>query len=185
MLSWIFSRLYFFLPVYIANISPPLANRFGLLKFLKKPVDGKKKINNIRILGSHKTWRGVFVEIVNGIIIIYLQRWLYQFSFFEAHSLLNYQRENILLLGFLLSVGAVAGDLMSAFFKRRLKLKPGAKFMPFDQINYIIGAFILLSLFSDINLKIFSWIIILFLTFFLHIVTNLAGYYLGLHTAKW
>ena len=166
-------------------MAPPLAKKVGILKFLDKPVDGNKKINNIPIFGSHKTWRGVFVEIVNGIIVIYLQRWLYQFSFFEKSSLLNYQRENILLLGFLLSSGAVVGDLVSAFFKRKLKLKPGAKFMPFDQINYVLGVFIFLNLFSEINLRIFSWLVLLFLTFFLHIGINLIGYYLGLHQAKW
>jgi len=185
MLNWIFSRLYFFLPAYIANMAPPLAKKAGILKFLDKPVDNNKKINNIPILGSHKTWRGILVEIVNGIIVIYFQRWLYRFSFFEAWSLLNYQRENILLLGFLLSTGAVVGDLVSAFFKRRLKLKPGARFMPFDQINYVIGAFVFLCLFSEINLRIFSWLVLLFLTFFLHIGINLIGYYLGLHHAKW
>lgn len=57
--------------------------------------------------------------------------------------------------------------------------------MPFDQINYVIGAFIFLSLFSKINLRIFSWLALLFLTFFLHIGINLIGYYLGLHHAKW
>lgn len=166
-------------------MTPPLAKKLGVLKFLDKPVDGNKKINNIPILGSHKTWRGVVLEIVNGIIIIYFQRWLYQFSFFEKSSLLNYQKENILLLGFLLSAGAVFGDLISASLKRRLKLEPGAIFMPLDQTNYVFGAFIFLSLFSDINLRIFSWLILLFLTFFLHIIINLTGYYLGLHHAKW
>ena len=83
MLSWIFSRLYFLLPAYIANMAPPLAKKAGILKFLDKPIDNNKKINNIPILGSHKTWRGVFMEIINGIIVIYLQRYLYQFSFFE------------------------------------------------------------------------------------------------------
>ena len=185
MLSWIFSRLYFLLPAYIANMTPPLAKKVGILKFLDKPVDNNKKINDIPIFGSHKTWRGVFVEIINGIMVIYLQRYLYQFSFFEKASLLNYQRENILLLGFLISIGAIIGDLASAFLKRRLKLKPGARFMPLDQVNYVIGAFIFLSLFSEINLKIFSWLVLLFLTFFLHIIINLAGYYLGLHQAKW
>ena len=86
MLSWIFSRLYFFLPAYIANMTPPLAKKAGFLKFLDKPVDGNKEINNIPIFGSHKTWRGVFVEIVNGILVIYVQRWLYQFSFFVSLS---------------------------------------------------------------------------------------------------
>ena len=166
-------------------MAPPLVKKAGILKFLDKPVDGNRKINNVPIFGSHKTWRGVLVEIINGIMVIYFQRWLYQFSFFQEASLFNYQRENIFLLGFLISGGAVIGDLVSAFFKRRLKLKPGARFMPFDQVNYVIGAFIFLSLFSEINLKIFSWLVLLFLTFFLHIIINLAGYYLGLHHAKW
>jgi len=185
MLTWALSRIYFFFPAYIANMTPPLAKKAGILNFLDKPVDGNKEFRSAPILGSHKTWRGVLLEIVNGIILIYLQRWLYQFSYFQKYSLFNYQKENILLLGFLISSGAVLGDLISAFFKRRLRLKPGARFMPWDQINYVIGAFVMLSLFSNINLNLYSWLALAFITFFLHIGINLAGYYLGLHRAKW
>ncbi len=185
MLDFIFSRLYFFAPAYIANMTPPLAKKLSVFNFLDKPVDFNKKWKGLPILGSHKTWRGVVLGIINGIIAIYFQKWLYQFSFFQQISLLNYQTANILMLGFLISLGTVLGDLISAFFKRRLNLEPGARFMPFDQINYVVGVFVFLNLFSEINLDLFSWLILAFLTFFLHVITNLSGYYLGFHSAKW
>ncbi len=185
MFNFIISRLYFFLPAYITNMTPPLAAKFKILESLNKPVDNNKKINGLPVLGSHKTWRGVILGIINGIITVFIQRCLYQFPFFEEISLFNYQYENVLLFGFLISGGAVLGDLVSASVKRRLDLKPGARFMPWDQINYVIGASIILSLFSEINLKLTSWLVLIFLTFFLHIITNLTGYYLGLNNAKW
>ena len=185
MLYWILSILYFFLPAYIANMTPPLAKKLHILEFLNKPIDNNKKLNNLPILGSHKTWRGAILEIVNGLIVVYIQLWLYQFPLFERLSLLNYQTSNIFLLGFLLASGAVLGDLLSAFLKRRLRLKPGARFMPLDQTNYVIGAYLLLFPFPNLTIRLFSWIILFFLTFFLHIGINLIGYYLGLHHAKW
>ncbi len=185
MLKFIVSRIYFFLPAYIANMSPPLAAKFKIFEFLNKPIDNDKKFKDLPILGSHKTWRGVLVEIINGTLTAYLQAYLYNFSFFKNISLFNYQEKNILFFGLLISSGAILGDLFSASIKRRLNLKPGSKFIPWDQINYVIGNAFLLSFFPEFNLKLFSWLILAFLTFFIHIVFNRIGYYLGLHNAKW
>ena len=96
-----------------------------------------------------------------------------------------YEKINVLLLGFLLSSGAVFGDLFFAFLKRRLNLKPGAKFLPFDQINYIIGAYIFFSLTLFFEIDNLVWIVLLISTFFLHIIVNRLGYHLKLHKAKW
>jgi len=64
-----------------------------------------------------------------------------------------------------------------------LRLKPGAPFLPFDQTNYVIGAYLFLTPFFKIDILI--WIILFILTFFLHIIVNRLGYYLKLHGAKW
>jgi len=166
-------------------MTPPLAKRFRVFDFLDKPIDSNKTFNNKPILGAHKTWRGLVAGMIVGILVVYLQKWFYQFSWIKEISLFNYEKINVLLLGFLLSSGAVFGDLFFAFLKRRLNLKPGAKFLPFDQINYVIGVYIFFSLTSFFKIDNLVWIVLLISTFFLHIIVNRLGYYLGLHRAKW
>jgi len=192
--QFILSCLYFFLPAYFTNMTPPLANRFNIFNFLDKPIDFGKKFLAEPLLGSHKTWRGVILGIIVGILIIWLQTWLYQFPSLKGISFINYSQINILFFGFLISGGAIFGDLFFAFLKRRLKLKPGTKFLPFDQINYVIGSALFLTPFFKINILVCPppiygwwgvWITLIFLTFFLHIIFNRIGYYLKFHQAKW
>jgi len=166
-------------------MTPPLANKANVLNFLNKPIDSNKKFNDEPILGSHKTWRGAISGMIIGILIIYIQKFLYQFIWIQEISFFNYKEINILLLGSLLCGGAVFGDLLFAFVKRRLKLKPGTEFLPFDQTNYVIGTYIFFSLTSFLKIDNLVWIILLILTFFLHIIVNRIGYYLRLHQAKW
>lgn len=180
---FLLSCFYFFLPAYFTNMTPPLIKKTGLFNFLDKPVDFNKKFLGQPFLGSHKTWRGVVLGILSGFLIALLQGWLYQFPAIKKISLICYSEINIFLFAFLISAGAVFGDLFFAFIKRRLKLRPGAKFLPFDQTNYVIGAFLFLTPFFKIDMLV--WLVIFILTFFLHIIFNRLGYLLGLHQAKW
>jgi len=166
-------------------MTPPLAKRFRIFDFLDKPIDSNKTFNNKRILGAHKTWQGLVTGVIVGISISYAQAWLYQCPSIRQISLINYQNINVLFFGFLMSFSAVLGDLFFAFIKRRLNLEPGARFIPFDQINYVIGAYVIFSLTGAFKIDKLVWIIILISTFFLHIMVNRIGYQLGLHKAKW
>jgi len=181
--QFILSCFYFFLPAYFTNMTPPLSKKVGILKFLERPVDFGKNFFSQPILGSHKTWRGIILGIIVGILVVKFQVWLYRFPLIKEISFFDYYKINFLFFGFLISGGAVFGDLLFAFIKRRLRLKPGAPFLPFDQTNYVIGAALFLTLFLKID--IFVWITIFILTFFLHIVFNRIGYFLKLHQAKW
>lgn len=181
--QFVLSCLYFFLPAYFTNMTPPLIKRAGLFSFIAKPVDFGKKISGTPILGSHKSWRGVIFGIIVGILIVLLQAQLYKFQFIKEISLIDYSKINILLFSFLISSGAVFGDLSSAFIKRRLKKEPGQRFIPFDQTNYVAGAFIFLQPFFEFDLIV--WFTIFVLTFFLHIIVNRIGYMLGLNQNKW
>lgn len=183
MFQFILSSFYFFLPAYFTNMTSPLIKKVGIFNFLDKRVDFGRKIFGQDFLGSHKSWRGVICGIIVGILVAFLQLYLYQFSFIRKISLIDYQKINILLFGFLISSGAVFGDLFFAFLKRRLKLQPGTKFLPFDQTNYVFGAFFFLQPFLKLSYSV--WLTIFILTFFLHIIFNRLGYLLGLHRAKW
>ncbi len=183
-LFWeLISLIYFFLPAYFCNMTPPIAKRLNLLKVLDFPLDRGRLFLRKPLLGAHKTFRGVFLGFFVGFFTAFFQKFLYHFPFFQKISLLDYEKINILWFAFLISSGAVLGDLFFAFLKRRLNLKPGAPFLPFDQTNYVIGAAILLAPTFKIPLEI--WVKLFILTFFLHIVVNRLGFHLKIHRAKW
>jgi CDP-2,3-bis-(O-geranylgeranyl)-sn-glycerol synthase len=182
-LTYILACLYFFLPAYFVNMTPPLARKANLFNFLDKNIDFGKKFLGQPILGSHKSWRGAILGIGVGFFVALIQKYLYQFPAIQSISLLNYEEINIFLFGFLISAGAVFGDLFFAFIKRRLKMEPGARFIPFDQTNYVIGSAIFLTAISKIEIMI--WLTLFILTFLLHIIANRIGYHLKLNRAKW
>ena len=183
-MDWIFILrcLYFFLPAYFANMTPTFAKKAGVLKSLAKPVDFGKKYQGFPILGHHKTWRGIILGVLIGILVTFLQRFLWQFPFFKKLSFFNYQEINVFFLGFLLSFGALLGDLISSFLKRRQKIDPGKSWIPFDQISFVIGSFVLVSLFFKIQILAFFYI--LFLSFLLHIIVNRIGFWLKISDSK-
>lgn len=183
-LRFIFSCLYFFLPAYLANMTPPLAKKISFLKNFNLPVDFGLKFGKQCLFGNHKTWRGVLSAILVGMLTVLVQGLLADsFSAFRSVSLIDYNNYSLFFLGFLLAAGAMAGDLGAAFIKRRLNINPGEKFIPWDQTNYVIGAFIFVQPFLHLELKV--WFALFISTFFLHVAFNRFGYELGIHKAKW
>lgn len=180
---------YFFLPAYFTNMASSLSKKIGVLKMLGVPIDFGKKFKGRPILGDHKTWRGAISGIIVGMLMAFTQSYLYRISFIEEISFFDYGNSNIFLFGFLISSGAVFGDILFAFLKRRRNINPGDPWIPFDQINYVIGAFLFLALFmNSLFDKIISldiWLVVLILTFFLHILANHSGYWLGLQKNRW
>jgi len=186
MVKFILSCFYFFLPAYLTNMTPSLSAQLGFLKSLAKPLDFNKTFKGAPLLGSHKTWRGVILGPTMGIFMVFLQKYLFsKFALIREISFFDYQKENLFLFALLITFGAVFGDLFFAFIKRRLNLEPGARFLPFDQINYVIGAAIFLTLFLETNIAVEVWITILILTFLLHVTATQLGFLLGLSRSKW
>ncbi len=184
-LTYILSCLYFFLPAYFANMTPPLARKANLFNFLDWDVDFGRKFLGQPIFGSHKSWRGAILGILIGLLVALIQGYLYQFPAIQRISFLDYGQINIFLFGFLISAGAIFGDLTFAFIKRRLRMKPGARFIPFDQTNYVIGSAVFLTAILKIEIIVWVWLTLFILTFLLHIIFNRLGYHLKLHCAKW
>jgi CDP-2,3-bis-(O-geranylgeranyl)-sn-glycerol synthase len=165
---------------------PSLSSTLGIFQFLAKPIDAGKQFMGKPLLGDHKTWRGIFTGSLIGILVIFLQKWLFiNCPTMQSISIINYSNVNIWNFALSMTFGVIFGDLLFAFIKRRLNLKPGAKFMPFDQINYVLGAALFLYVFSRIEIDLSVWVVILFLTFILHIGATQIGYRLGLSKSQW
>lgn len=169
---------YFMLPAYFANMAPVMVKKINLLAV---PIDFNKTINKKPILGKNKTFRGLIFGIVFAIIISYFQFLLYKADFFRNVSFFDYQ--NWLLLGFLMGLGALTGDLIKSFFKRRVGIPPGKMFIPFDQADFVIGAFIFIMPIFDLPLNIFA--ASLALSFVLDIIVNHLAFYLKIRGEKW
>lgn len=177
-LIFILKCFYLMLPAYFANMAPVIVKKVDLFVF---PIDFSKTINNKPILGKNKTFRGLVFGIIFAIIIAYLQFLLYTTEFLKNISFIDYQ--NWLLFGFLMGFGALTGDLIKSFFKRILGIEPGARFVPFDQTDFVVGALIFIAPIFDLTLKIF--IVALSLSFLLHILINHIAFYLKIRREKW
>ena len=177
----IIKTFYLILPGIFANTAPILFKH--TFKFLAVPIDNNKTWNNKPIFGKNKTWRGMILGILVGMLITYFQKYLYQFEAIKNISLINYADINILLLGFLLGFGALAGDLVKSFFKRRVGIAPGQQFVPWDQIDSAVGG--LLCLYIVYIPPIEVSILIIIMAFFLSRGITLLGYHTGLRKEKW
>jgi len=177
-MAWlIFQLLYFMLPAYFANMSTILGR--VIFKKWNTPVDIGLKIGGKRVFGSHKTFKGFIIGSCIGILTAYLQSVLYPY----AQSLSIYNYSNWLALGFLLGFGALAGDSIKSFFKRRVGIKPGERWFPFDQTDFVIGALAFASIVYFPGWE--NALIILLISLAGHVVVNHSAYYLKIRDEKW
>lgn len=152
------------MPVFAANIP-------GLNKW-NQPLDGGLAFHNKRILGDHKTIRGLVTGVIAGMLTAVM---LVHFSPDV------YYGANPLLVGFLLSFGALLGDSVKSFFKRRVGIPSGKTWFPFDQIDYIVGGILLSLLVVQLSIKTYAVIFLLY--FCLHVLSTTIGYLLRLKSS--
>ena len=175
---------YFLLPAYWANMAPVLLRK-KLIK-MAVPIDRGKSWRGQRILGDHKTVRGFVAGIVIAIIVALIQAMMYRFSAFERISLVDYADWSYgfsIVLGLLLGAGALLGDLVKSFIKRRVGIQPGKPFIPFDQLDFTIGALALSALIVNFTLPIIITCIVL--SILLHILTNHLAFFFKIRQEKW
>ncbi len=165
------------LPAYVPN---PVAALCGG----GTPVDlGKNFSDGKRIFGDGKTYRGLIIGIAAGTGTGLVQIWLsgiYGWGAIPVHTFTSI---------ILLSAGALLGDLIKSFFKRRFGKERGAKWPVADQYDLVAGAFLCLLafdpgwLFTNVTLPIF--ILILILTPVLHRAVNIIGYHIKVKEVPW
>jgi len=162
--------LYFIFPAYCANSAPVI---FGG----GRPIDGGRTfIDGKPLLGSHKTVRGFLAGLIVGTLVGFV----FQILSPLQSVLFRYNAS----LGFVLSLGALVGDLFDSFVKRRLGLPPGSSFPIADQLDFILGA-LLFSLIVPPLPQLHIILIVLFITPPIHLVTNIFAFLLGLKSTPW
>lgn len=174
------------LPAYIANSSAVLVGS-------GRPVDlGRNFFDGKRLFGEGKTWLGLIGGVIIGMGVGSLQiislavAKLYQYeNFLPSFGSLS----NFVVILFCLCFGAMFGDLVKSFVKRRLGIPRGKKLIVADQLDFIFGAWLFLLIFArDWFFESFGLahiIFILLITPFLHRVINVLGYKLGKKKVPW
>lgn len=171
--------LWAMLPAYIPNNVAVIAGG-------GKPIDGGYEWHGRRILGDGKTWRGTLVGAGAGLglagvlnlfrdsMLTYVQFVLPEFSL-EA--------------GIGLALGAMVGDIIASFLKRRFDHERGAAVPLVDQLDFVFGAFVLTGILApDWFGETFTLpviVAVLVVTPLLHVVTNLLAYALSLKSEPW
>ena len=157
------SALYIILPTYCANGAPVI---FGG----GTPIDmGRTLSDGERILGDHKTVKGLVSGVIAGTIIGLVGSLVFA--------------KNLLIIAVPASLGALLGDMVGAFLKRRLKIRPGGALPVVDQLDFVVGAVLCVALTSEISTTV---LLILFLvTPPIHFLTNVGAYFLGLKEQYW
>jgi len=185
-MEWVIAAeaIWFILPAYIANSSAVIIGG-------GTPIDFGRKFRGKRIFGDGKTWRGLFGGILVGTVAGMIMNIAVPETFENGIASL------VILLS--LTSGALLGDLIESFFKRRLGKSRGEKWLIADQTDFLLGALFLAFLagaalellgMTDGNwfLSSFSaWHIVslLILTPLFHYAANAIGYLAGLKEVPW
>ena len=156
-LQTVLATVYLFLPSYFANASPVVLGGGEPLDGGRKWLDGKP------FLGSHKTVKGTVLGVVVGAAVGLLQ--------------------GNPVGGALQSIGAISGDIVASFFKRRWNLSPGESMPLVDQLDFIIFA-VALS-YPVQRTPLASILIILVITVPLHYLVNYVAWLLKLKKHPW
>lgn len=177
MINYIIQLIWFFLPAGMANMAAAISRHLPMLNIA---VDGGRTMGGQPILGSHKTWRGVFFALLAALVTVYIQKYFNSATL--SYNLLDYSRADIWLFGLAQGAGAMLGDLGRSFIKRRLGIMPGQTWFPWDQIDWIVGALLVSSFYVSVDWVMALWA--LALATLIHPLVNYFCYLLKIQTNK-
>lgn len=164
----------FIIPAYIANASAMVV---GMLLKSKTPLDfGITLPDGQPLFGKGKTWKGT----ISGIIAGTLAAGIVFFLFPQETTAVS---NNYIIAGFLIALGAILGDIAGSFIKRRLTIKSGSPTPILDQLDFIVGGYLLLSLIYLPSGEEFIFVCVF--TVITHIATNYLAFRLKLKKVPW
>jgi len=156
-LKTILLAIYTYLPAYVANASPVVLGG-------GRPLDGGRLWRDGKpLLGSHKTVKGAALGFLAGLIVGIAQ--------------------GNLLGGCLQALGAIGGDLVGSFYKRRVDIQPGGSLLLSDQLDFIVLAVAL-----SYPAQLTPWeqvAAILLVTLPIHYLVNVVAWVLRLKKNPW
>jgi CDP-2,3-bis-(O-geranylgeranyl)-sn-glycerol synthase len=177
--------LWFFLPAFVANPSAVLWGGGPTIDFGHTLRDGE------RLFGDGKTWRGLFGGILSGAILGLLLS--LPFVLLSPASTWSFGAPlEAFFASAILALGALLGDLVGAFVKRRMHKPRGAKAPVLDQYDFVVGGLALSLLVAGWSIPRFfsgdAWyglLAIILITPALHRGVNIVGYRMGKKHEPW
>jgi CDP-2,3-bis-(O-geranylgeranyl)-sn-glycerol synthase len=179
----IIQAFWIIIPAYIANASALLAGGGTPIDLGRTWKDGK------RILGDGKTWQGLFagtfIGMTAGFGLSAVAKYAALIEF--PIPLTGFMGFPLMIpLIFSLCFGALLGDIIESFFKRRVGKNRGEDWMPFDQLDFICGVLLISFLMSTTlhllgftttnwflsNFSIYHILVLLIATPFIHLLSN-------------
>ena len=179
--------MWLMLPLFISN---PTAVFTGN----RKPIDfGRNWKDGRRILGDGKSWGGLIGGTLIGMAAGLAMAFFIRRSDVSVYWHFGETQCEILKNVFLISFGALFGDSVASFFKRRMNYKRGDAVPGLDQFDMILGVWILLIIFSwswFLEMFVFNYrwiglVAVLVLTPALHRIANIIGYKIGVKQVPW
>jgi hypothetical protein len=172
---------YLFSPLLVGLITHGLCIKFGLFEFLTAPIDREKTFRGKRLFGANKTYRGIAAVAAGTALGFAIQAYvLHDFEIFRRLELLDYTTDNIVNVGLVVGMAAMLGELVNSFVKRQLDIAPGEAtkgalssfFYVFDQIDLLIGAWLIYGLYVSISFERVA-----FSAFFIFVTHQIFSYF--------
>jgi CDP-2,3-bis-(O-geranylgeranyl)-sn-glycerol synthase len=211
-ISLLIFSLLLIVPAYLSNASMVITGG-------GRPIDGGKFFRDgRRILGDHKTVNGLKGPLYFGIpisfmlFLLFIILWepikdlitqalgegqyllyndfkVFQYYFIGGEFPMNFL---VLIIRIILaSYGAVIGDLIGSFLKRRFDIKSGAPFWIVDQLDFALIALLFIVIPSFISPTIFLlpdiyiFIFLIIITPAVSIIANIVAYLAGLKSVPY
>ena len=167
------------LPAYVPNNAAVLAGG-------GRPIDGGRTWGGRRVLGDGKTWRGTAVGTLIGVLLaVGLNAINDPVSTALGVTLPTFPLHAAVALAF----GAMLGDILASFIKRRSGRERGASFPGLDQLDFVVVSLLLAFVVAtDWFLATFTpgvLAVILIITPILHVGTNIIAFKIGVKNEPW
>lgn len=167
----VLKMVFYLLPPYLANAS-------ALLMKGKTPLDMHINfLDHKPLFGEGKTFKGTFFGIFSGIVVATTLNTMFPEVIWEVLKV-DYP-----YLGILLAFGAIMGDAVASFIKRRRNMPRGREVFLLDQLDFIIGAMVFGSLIYVPSLIEVG--VIIAVTLIAHRASNFLAYNLRLKGVPW
>ena len=147
---------------------------------------------DVGILGSSKTWSGFLFGTFVAVPIVLLQAWLILIAPPNLQLVPHYGPTVVAALpvAFLLTGGALTGDAVGSFIKRRLGYGSGARVLGLDQLPFVLfpiglGLVLYRSIFVTTFFSFEALLWVLLLTVGFHILFNWIGFKIGTKKVPW
>ncbi len=170
------NSLVYILPAYIANASACIFGGGSPLDGGKTFIDGK------RLIGNGVSYRGTFFGLLCGILTAIMEGCMLYSNIFGTTAF-YYNVFEWAYIGFLLSFGALFGDMFGSFIKRRIGISQGKPAPILDQVGFVV--FAILFAYPVVPISFDMIITLLIITPLIHLSANIIAYKLGFKDVWW